>query len=336
MKNYRYKKWNLLFVTFVLFLCGSVFAFNYLINPYGERERFVQNKYKPVLNERAKKYNYIFYEKNYTNYDSLILGSSRVMQIIPSHITNGERFYNFGVHIASNSEKLFILKEWLKYSDLQSVIFAIDLNNFHNKEKFTQTDIEKFKKPYKKNYLSISTLKLSIKSLQNQISNNPQVFFEKDGELNYFSKNIKINNQTYDFSDTKYQNLALSTYNKIQFDEVDTSNFKLFHTLKKIAEENNIKLYIIITPLHYEYWRLIETNEAIFSQYQLIKIKLQSIFGKIYNFSCDKAFNSNNEFFYDIVHYRSSLGDEIIQSLFFDGSYGDNCKIEDTDVIQQL
>lgn len=135
--------WTKTFVLVVVLVLSSIFVFNFLIDPYGKREVIAKNIYKPILNERAKKYEYIFYENHVEEYDSLILGSSRVMQIIPSHIFSG-KFYNFGVHVANNVEKLFILEEWLKRKPLKKVYFGIDFYNFHKNKNQLGFNSDKF------------------------------------------------------------------------------------------------------------------------------------------------------------------------------------------------
>lgn len=318
----NYTRWNHIFLFITTTLLLLLLGFNYLIDPYGTKEIVCKNIYKPILNERAKKYNYIFNENNIKKYDSVILGSSRVMQIIPSHISEG-KFYNFGVHIANNAEKLFLLQEWLEIKPLKKVYLGIDFYNFHKDKKPLSDNSYKFQEQYTHNYLSIETFKLSLKSLKYQAQNKPQTFFEDSGEINYFHNDKLIQENLFNFSDAKY--IAEAEQNFIHDYSSFKTEAKVYDILKQIyilSTKYNFELYVFFTPSHISHINLIQNNPIISQQFNDIKTKTRSIFGTIYDFSSDKNSNKNSNYFYDIFHYRSLLGDEIIKTLQNNGTYG--------------
>ena len=322
MYTIHYTRWSYIFLFITTFLLLLLFGFNYLVDPYGNKEVVCKNIYKPILNERAKKYNYIFNENNIEKYDSVILGSSRVMKIIPSHISEG-KFYNFGVHTANNAEKLFLLQEWLKIKPLNKVYLGIDFYNFHKDKKPLSDNSYKFQEQYTHNYLSIETFKLSLKSLKYQVQNKPQTFFEDSGEINYFHKDRLIQENLFDFSDAKYEAEAeqnfMHDYSSFKTDARVYDILKQIHTL---SVKHHFELYVFFTPSHISHISLVHNNPIISQQFQEIKTKTKSIFGTIYDFSSDKVSNINSQYFYDIFHYRSPLGDEIIKTLQNNGTYG--------------
>ena len=298
----------------VFFLIFMIYIFNFLIDPYGEREIVCQNIYKPVLNERAKKYNYLFRENNIEKYDSLILGSSRVMQLIPSHFKDTNP-YNFGIHVGNNVEKLYILKEWLKRKKLKKVYLGIDYYNFHKNNFPLRLNYQKFSQNYDKAYLSLASTNLSIKSLKNHLQKKPQTFFEKDGNINYYSDDMLIGKGKYNFSNEKYKQMAFSNiendYIKNHF-EVEEGVFSILEEFKELSEKNHFELIVFITPSHSESLKLQKQNKELNNKFIKIKEKMTQIFDKIYDFSEDDSYNSINENFYDTHHYRSTLGDKMI------------------------
>lgn len=322
MKHLYPVKWVSLFLFTTVFILMLIFGFNYLIDPYGARETLCKNIYKPILNERAKKYNYIFHANNIERYDSLILGSSRVMQIIPSHIKEG-KFYNFGVHVANNAEKLFLLQEWLKRKPLKKVYLGIDFYNFHKEKNPLAANKYKFQEQYTHNYLSLETFKLSLKSLQYQSKKQPQTFFEENGEINYFQYDLLIQENKFDFSDAKFINEAQQNFlHDYTSFEIEPKVYEILEQINTLAKKEHFELFIFFTPSHISHIDLVEQHPELYLRFQSIKTKTKSIFGKIYDFSSDQNFNQKTHYFYDIFHYRSILGDEIIKTLDNNGTYG--------------
>ena len=324
-RKIHFKKWILILFILLAPSTAFIYTINYLVDPYGTKEIVCKNIFKPVLKERAKKYSYIFKEDNIAKYDSLILGSSRVMQIIPSHIPNA-KYYNFGVHVGSNAESLFIIQEWLKKKPLKNVYLGIDLYSFHKLKDPLNANELKFKEQYSHNHLSFDTLKLSIKSLNYQKHNSPQSFFERDGELNYFHDNMKIKEDNYDFSDSKYEQNAKNNYKLNFIDspfEIEYRVFSILEQIKKLSKIHNFKLYVFITPKHNFAWEIATDNKKLHKDFILIKQNLVDIFGIVYDFTIESPYNKNNKNFYDPYHYTPSLGDKIIQTLQNNGSdYG--------------
>lgn len=312
------KSWVKYVLIFFISVTFSIFSFNYIIDPYGKQNIFCSFKYKPVLNERGKKYDYIFYKNHIDDYDSLILGSSRVMQIIPSNSPLTKSFYNFSVHVANNAEKLFILKEWLKRKKLKTVYLGIDYYNFHKNKGPLNISYSKFQNYNSGNYLSISATKLSYKSLKNQLQDSPQTFFNKDGSINYYNKDKLIKNNQYDFSKKTFQIQSKGFVQNNLIKDPFVIEDKVFDTLQKIKKlsiKYNFKLYIFITPMQQEVINQLKQYPNILKKYKYIDKKLVKIFTKVYNFAIENTYNNERKNFYDPFHYRAILGDKIVSVL---------------------
>lgn len=293
-----------------------------MIDPFGNIEYICENKYKPAVNERGHKYNYIFNENNIEKYDSLILGSSRVMQIIPKHSKYTNGFYNFSLHVANNAEKLFLLKEWLKHKKLKKVYLGIDYYNFHIENRPGYVDYSKFYH-FSKNYLSFSTFLLSLKTIKNAIKDEPQVYFELDGELNYYNYNKQIAENRYDFSKQRLLDDGMVNYKKFIDFEVQKSEYDILKDIQELAIKHDFELYVFTTPMYFSVYQLYKSNETIYTKFLSINEELKNIFGKVYLFNVDSEIIKNNRNFYDAVHYRSVIGDEIVLRLNGQSDFGE-------------
>lgn len=307
------------FLLITVSLLSSVYIFNYTIDPFGIQNKLCEQKYKPVLNERAKKYRNIFYENNIKYYDSLILGSSRVMKIVPSNSKITSSFYNFGVHVANNAEKLYILKEWLKVKQLKTVYLGIDYFNFHSLQRPLYVNYQKFKEGVDINYFSFSTFKLSIKSLINKINDKPITYFNDDGSINYVNKDKLIMQKKYNFTTQHFIEMAKNGIEKDLVNKKFTIENRVYDILtefKKLSYEYNFKLIVFITPMNHSVLDQLETNhQDILNKFKIIDKKLVGIFGEIYKFNTRNTLNENNENFYDPHHYRSIIGDNIVNRI---------------------
>jgi len=319
------RRWLKYYIIIFVSTFSFIFIFNYLIDPYGKQNSFCEIKYKPVLNERGQKFNYIFTEGNIEKYDSVILGSSRVMKISPSSSILTKGFYNFGVHVANNSEKLFLLEEWLKVKKLEKVYLGVEYYNFHENKKPLYVNKNNFKNNYNTNYLSTQTLKLSYKSFINMINDKPITFFNTNGSINYFNKEVLISNNSFNFTTKKFKNSATSHLKNNMINDPFKIEEKVFDVLLKIqelSEKYDFELYVFITPMQSEFLNQLDNHKNILTKFDYIDKRLLDIFGKLYKFNLNDRFNKNTKNFYDPFHYRENLGLEIINRLNNKGQFG--------------
>ena len=319
------KKWIKYILLLVCGVYGFVFIFNLLIDPYGKQNLLCSKVYKPILNERAEKYDYIFYENHIEDYDSIVLGSSRVMRILPSSLNKIGKFYNFGISFANNAEKLFILKEWLKKKDLKTVYLGLDYFNFHKNMYPMLVKKEKFKKISYSDYFSFNTFKLSLKALKFQILDKPKTFFNNDGSINYMEKDRLIKENRYDFSKKRYETEAKNIVNTFMITNtfiIDDRVFGVLKEMKKLSLENGFKLKVFLTPAQKQVLYELSKHPKLLKKFYIIQQRLIKIFGNIYDFGVLNKTNKDRKNFYDPYHYRSNVGNKIIARLNSKGNYG--------------
>lgn len=318
-------RWAFSFVSIAMLWVGIVFIINYTIDPFGNRDWIVEKKYKPIVHERSEKYTAIFTQNNIQKYDCVILGSSRVMSIIPSSNDATKECYNFGVHVANNPEKLFILQEWLKHAPLKTVYLGNELNNFHTQTRPIYLNSHSFTGGSEGNYLSISTLLISFETLLNRLKEEPKTHFRNDGSIVYTQEEKAIKSGTFDHSYTHFTQISQEAVEGNFVQNPFTYKSKALEPLRQIktlCDQHHVKLYPFITPTFYEAQLQMQSHPNLAVATKKFHTDLVTIFGKVYDFDIDTPENRTPTNFYDPVHYRPIIGNLIINRMENNGTYG--------------
>lgn len=324
-------RWLKILLLFIILFLGSVAGFNYTIDPFGSRNWLVNQEYKPIVHERSEKYNYIFHENNIHKYNCLILGSSRVMSILPPP-KSGEMCYNFGIHVANNPEKLFILEEWLKHAPIKTVYLGNELYNFHTQAQPLHLNPAKFTHGSEGNYLSIPTLLISLKALRNQLNKQSQTYFTNDGTIHYSVNENAIRLGKFDHSPAHFHQLSKQTIQSDYINQPFTYDKKALDPLKKIkllCDQHHIKLYPFITPAYSEIHLAFRSTPQLALSSHQFRNDLTTVFGTIYDFETNHPFNKNPKNFYDPLHYRPIIGKLMYERFTVDNGYGTIIKVSD-------
>lgn len=318
-------QWSKYFLGISFTIVAGIFVFNLLIDPYGRQNYICAKEYKPVLNERVDKYSYIFHENRISDYDGIILGSSRVMKMVPSNHKITESYYNFGLSVCNNAEKLFLIKEWLKKKPLKKVYLGVDFFSFYRNFQPLLIDYGKFQKQefHLERYMTTSTLKLSWQSMMNQLTGNKKIVFNDDGSINYFYNDLLIKQKSYDFSQKRFREEADLLLKSLTIEDsvIEEKVFALFDEIKKLSKENGFDLKVFITPMQHEVHEGLRKYPKLIHEFNYIRKRLVTIFDTVYDFSTAPE-NNIRENFYDPYHYRENLGNDIILRLNGTGSYG--------------
>jgi hypothetical protein len=324
-KKFSATQWAFILILMTSIWTGAIFTFNYAIDPFGNREWIATQKYKPIVHERSEKYTMIFEQNNLAKYDCLILGSSRVMSIVPSENNATQSCYNFGVHTANNPEKLFILQEWLKHSPLKTVYLGNELHNVHPWMNPLELHSQRFIKGSEGNFLSYSTLSISYKVLKNRLFDKPQTYFKKDGSIYYFQDESNIQNKRFDHTLSHFKQISIEAVegNFVQHSFIyEPKALEPLREIKTLCDQYHIKLYPFITPTFYEAQQQMKFHPSLVTASQQFRNDLIDIFGNVYDFDVDTPENRNPSNFYDPYHYRPIIGNLIINRMKSNNGYG--------------
>lgn len=318
-------QWTYAFLIISILWIGTIFTINFIVDPFGSRDWTVEKKYKPIVHERSEKYNTIFNQGEIQKYNCVILGSSRVMSITPSLNDATHECYNFGVHVANNPEKLFILQEWLKKGELKTVYLGNELYNMHPWLHPLDLNPSHFTHGSEGNYLSISTLETSFQVLKNLFAHQPQVHFEMDGSIRFSPDEQAIKEGTFDHSYKHFTDMSRGAVegnfiqNKFRY---EVKALEPLRQIKALCDQHHIKLYAFITPTFYETQLSMQTHLNLMTATTRFRHNLTDIFGEIYDFDVNTSENRDPTNFYDSVHYRPVIGTLMIDRMQGNNTYG--------------
>ncbi|MDD5052459.1 MAG: hypothetical protein PHO27_06980 [Sulfuricurvum sp.] len=315
------KKWTTIYIVVVIIFVLTIFSTNFIIDPFGNRNWLIEKEYKPIAHERSEKYNYIFYQNNIDKYDCIILGSSRVMSIIPDN----KECYNFGVHVANNPEKLFILQEWLKHAPLKTLYLGNELYTLHSKNRPLYLNKYAFTKGSESNYLSTITFIFSLKTIKNALLHQPQTHFASNGSIRYPREEEEIKTGVFNHTKSHFTKMSIEA---IQNDYInnpfsyDENGLKPIQEIKKLCDQHHVQIYPFITPTFYGMQSAMQSDPSILAASVKFREDLTNIFGTVYDFDINASQNFDPKNYYDPVHYRPIIGKLIFERFHKDNGYG--------------
>jgi hypothetical protein len=298
---------NLSWIKTVLLLalleCCLLLGFIFIIDPYGINHAFTlpfnQNKmlYKgiPVIQK--------FGLLKKTQYDNLILGTSRINRIDPKIISStfGGTSFNLALPGSTADVQFITLKYALsKQSRIKRIIWGLDfisLNANHLNRKQYLEFLNNIDNPYMgiSIYFNIDALNDSIKTIFNKYRE-----MDSDGTMLRF---LRLND---DFRNGKYtteEEFERSmqgygeVYEKFIYSE---SLFVNISSVIELCKKENIELVIMLMPIHREQYELLYTHN-LGDAFERFKYELAQL-SPYYDFTSIKPITQNREYFMDSSH----------------------------------
>lgn len=280
------------------------------------------NNLKQEPNQNFIKMEYIL--NNNHKFDSFIFGSSRVGKINPQFIPF-DNYYNMTYSEGLPLEHLANIKLLLKNGiEIKNIMLGFD--DFSYEVKPEKHLNELLRKPH---YLTTinneNPINYYSSYFMKMISPSDISIFIKEYILN-MKTNIKVNK--YDIYETGL--LIVPEYiekyieeNKIKhindpkfLKSTHYSGNRIKETIQEIKEiislstEYNFNLIFFINPIHHTTY--LDTN---FENFQLFKKELSKV-TEFYDFSGLNNITINNYFYYETSHYRTIVGNMIIDTIF--------------------
>lgn len=308
-----------------IFLAGSItflfsiFTFNLLTDPYDVTGlNILHIKHKLTRDGRLQKINRI---KELKSIDNLILGSSRSERLNPTTVTRliGGYTYTFGIGGANVEDALGLLLYLEKENKLpKNIILCIDFSGF-SKDLKTPDGFYKIQElnflhthnsaqNYPAKLFSIDALRASVKTFKVYLKGiEPDSYINANGYLQSkkpipsgdMERIRKVANEYYTFSYKK---------GDITFTE---TRFNYLRTIVSIANRHNIKLYVMLTPVHSELYDKIQSNEQLVKKLAYVKSKLLTITPYYDAMRMNKETTDKNNF-EDAVHYNEQMGNILL------------------------
>ncbi|MGL6098645.1 MAG: hypothetical protein ACRC0G_03360 [Fusobacteriaceae bacterium] len=286
-------------------------SINYFIDAYGV---FGHSLDKQVLepNKNYVKTKYIL--ENSKNYDSFIFGSSKVGVYSVNKLDNG-KYFNMTYSQGLPSEWLETINIFLENKieiknliiGIDSFSFTVDPNSHLNQPMRMPYSLLTNQKNIFMNYLFVNPFNIyNTKTFISRfVSKKYYNFFEKEKIRDNFSDLQVEKNTITHVNDSKF-------LTPIAFNEVDRleETINELKEIKKICEENEIKVYFLINPVH----SITYDNS---NQEGLKKLKNElSEFTDYWDFSIQDKFSKDNYYWYETSHFRTNLADLILKIIF--------------------
>lgn len=306
------KYFTILTIILTILLLGSIFIFNYTIDPI---------RIKNNVTTRAQKYNDLMkYRPN-----TIMLGGSRI-QFLSSYdikyYTN-DIVYNISMTNMTLYEQLKYVEFALKEFNIKNIIIGLNFYTFGKKAKqyekgFDETLLEKgitfqYLIDIMKTYLTLDITKQSIDIFFNKEKYIKNRMFDKYGSRTLFMQNKVIGKRSW----KKRAAATKKSYNKT-FDNFIFSDKKMsyYKEIVHLCKENNIKLKVFTTPIH-SYLYEISINHATFQVMRKWKKDLAHIHD-YYDFMYPNVITKNSNNYIDISHIKQQYGKIIFARLFND------------------
>lgn len=313
-----YKSWLLkvLFTSLIVIgpILGSIMYYNYQIDPLWNFNH--ENEYNDLqigFDERQQKTNYIMARP--FNYDSLLVGSSRVTYMNQSKFKD-DHVFNYSLsdmHIDEFSPYINFAKDRKGssfdkiYMELYFESFRIGTNPYKEPSVFFENTTNPF---YRYTTLfSYNTLERSSTNKELSLANYYSGFRSYNrsniGTTSYVNDNMEAALKKYSQSFEKNKKTEKYPYD-------DSYKAKL-HGL---VDENPTTDFVVFTdPMPAEKLRTILQDKLYWSVYVRWYTEMVDVFGTVYSFQTINPYTTNLDYWFDTYHYNPSVGDVMIDQL---------------------
>ncbi|MCT7531779.1 hypothetical protein [Aliarcobacter cryaerophilus] len=338
MKN---KLWTRFLLGLIILVLGSIFLFNYIIDPYGlYKTNFFPNKPQDITQSRMIK---ILKAKD-INPASIVIGTSRSdMGFNPEHKYFQKPSYNLSITGSSIYETKYYIKEMILKGDTKEILMVIDWRMFNDLLKKVpefETYFEGFN-PYR-HIINIQTLKDSYFTIKNQ---NRHSMYQKNGLLIDEGMKLHVKNSGGHLALMKKEEkfyYSIFPTDDNTYIGTKKSSFDDFRDILELAYANNIKIDIIFGPSHIRQWEAFSYYHDIENWYKWKKDVILYV-EKVANEQHKKPFRvmdfsvyhkltaetvptnpkENMKYYWEAGHYKKELGDIVLDRLLDISPYKD-------------
>lgn len=304
----NYQKWFQTVLVLILLPVFLVGGFNYYIDPLWTFNHAHQyNRIQLSFNERQQKTNRLAFGKN--DYDSLLLGSSRVTYI-NQHDFTGQRTFNYAVNNMLPQE----YADYARFArqqngrDFDTIYLGLDffstnrnleLPNQFEPPAYYIDQTRQFGYRFK-NLLSTDLLKYSWKNLENSRRGEPVSF-------SYDHSNVKT------LVPAPAQEKAWRIAQNMDWygNEVYGGNYR-YGSIKPALQQlkaafPHTRFVVFTTPVSEELFQLM-VDEGRWPDYQHWLTEIVEVFGEVCNFNYPNTITRDMANYYDASHFYPRIG----------------------------
>lgn len=307
----KFFKNSLIVIILVCIGYSPILYFNLFEDPYRIFKSDFQNvRIEP--NNHFIKMRYLLNKK--TEFDSFIFGNSRANNVDPIHFTNGKYFnlyYSLGVPSEYKEDLKLLLKNHFK---IKNILILMDYSTYTTSTENRELELLRLPYPNSKievlkkhlNYaFHIPDKKFKIDYYNTPVSDVYKNILKSGIAVNKAAENYIENNKLNHINDPKFN------YPYYGWSNLVNQTIQDIDTIKKICDENKIKIIIAINPIHKTTY--LANNREL--HYDFLK-KLSNI-TDFYDFGGINKVTTNNYFYYEASHYRPIIGKAISKYIQF-------------------
>lgn len=307
-----YKQWAVFTLSLTSFILALIVTINYVIDPYG------------IYHYSGKSYNYqksiesdpylfkAFQSKKYQP-KAIVLGTSRAMRLNPPFIKSltGEDAYNIGLSAANPYINYRYLEYMLKVNpNLNTVYLGLDFEVFDNHLLNHASFNEKRLNSFFYTQDLFATL-LSEKALKD----SHKVIMDNLNKTTTYTENRYLGDGSFDETLVYPPGINQGTLQAIPSSfQLSSNSILYFKKIKELCEQNNLNLYVYISPVHAiileTYWQNNNWTEFEDWKRKLVEVTPVWDFSGYHEISMSSLRDSEN--YNDLSHFSKKIGDLIL------------------------
>lgn len=307
-----YKKWTILTLSLTAFTLFSVAVINYVVDPYGiyhfSGHSYNYNKIIDSDPYRSK----AFQVKKYQP-EAIVLGTSRAMRLNPPFIESltGEPAYNVGLSAATPYIEFKYLEYAIKVDkNLKTVYLGLDFEVFQN-DYPTHANYDEQRLT---SFFYIQDLFATLLS-ENALKDSRKVLLDNINNTANYTEHRYLGDGSFDETLVYPPNTNESTLGIMPTTfQLSSSSMLYIEKIKELCEQNGLKLYIYISPVHAiileTYWQ-----NNLWDQFEDWKRQLVDI-APVWDFSgyheISMSSLKHSESYNDLSHFSKKIGELIL------------------------
>lgn len=320
-----YRNWTYIVISFITLPVILLAVLNYVIDPFSIFNSNILS-FNYEINERFNKIRHL--DKNHSQYDSYIMGSSRSGTTSPSllekHIPNSH-FYNFTVSGCSQYDNELHLRYFLeKGYTIKNIYLQIDISDMYGfkppagnlNARHHPHVTHSSKSIYYLSYLSVLPIKRVIEKIKVNYFGGHKNYLRYDlthsgrWYVDYLEEQIKADPEKYitDQPSFNQKHKRGSKGTKI------IDNLNALKRIKELADKHHINIIAYVAPHNHNMMNTFDQESYLFYLEEISKIT------NYWDFSGYNSISLNNHNYYEHSHYRDIVAEMIIAKIFNNSS----------------
>lgn len=303
-----YKKWTLFTLSLTVFVLFIIAAVNYVIDPYGFYH-FSGKRYNYQKSTTSDPYQFKAYQSKKYHPETIVLGTSRAMRLNPPEIKSltDENAYNLGLPAATPYIDLKYLEYMIKVDkNLHTVFLGLDFEVF-DKSYLNHASFDEKRLDSSFYTQDIFATLLSEKTLKD----SRKVIIDNLNKTTTYTENRYLGDGSFDETLVYPPNINENTLQSYPAtSQLSLDSMLYIKKIKDLCEQNNLKLYIYISPIHAilleTFWQNNLWNDFEEWKRQLVDITPIWDFSGYHDISMSSL--HNKEYYNDLSHFSKETG----------------------------